>query len=56
MNNYTMSELEDANGVIQSSIRKIEKVLETLLKKDPPPKSQITLAERNFKAFRIAVS
>ena len=56
MNNYTTSELEDAKGAIQSSIRKIEKVLETLSKKDPSPKSQITLAERNLKAFRLAVS
>ena len=55
MNNYTISELENAKGAIQSSVRKIEKVLETLSKKDPPPKAQITLAKRNIKALRLAL-
>jgi len=55
MQPYSASELEDAKGAIQSSIRKIEKALETLSKKDPPPKAQLTLAKRNLKAFRIAL-
>jgi len=56
MNHCTTPELVDARGAIQSSIRKIEKSLETLLKKDPPPKSQVTLTKRNLQALRLALS
>ena len=55
MNSYTLSELKDAKGALESSIRKIEKVLETLSKKDPLPKSQVSLAKRNLKALRLAL-
>lgn len=55
MKTYTKSELEDAKGAIQSSVRKIEKVLETLSKRNPPPKSQITLAKRNLKVMRLSL-
>jgi len=53
---YTKAELEDAAKAISSSVRKIEKARETLLKKVPPPKSQLTLASRNLDALRIALS
>lgn len=56
MVHYTASELDDAKGAVQSSIRKIEKVVETLSKKDPPPKAQLTLARRNLRALRLSVS
>ena len=55
MDDYTKVELEDAKGALQSSVRKIEKVLETLSKKDPPPKAQITLVKRNLKALRLSM-
>ena len=56
MGQYSQAELGDAKGTIQSSIRKIEKVLETLLKKDTVPKAQITLANRNIRALRLALA
>ena len=56
MTAYTKAELEDAKGAIQSSIHKIEKALETLLKKDPPPKPQIMLVKRNLKALRLSLA
>jgi len=56
MSEYTKIELEDAKGAIQSSVRKIEKVLETLSKKEPLPKAQITLANRNIRALRLALA
>jgi len=56
MSNYTKNELEYAKRAIQSSIRKIEKVMETMSKKDLPPKAQITLANRNIRALRLALA
>ena len=56
MAEHTKTELEAALKAISSSIRKIEKVQETLLKKQPPPKAQLTLAERNLNALRLGVS
>jgi len=56
MGQYSQAELGDAKGAIQSSIRKIEKVLETLLKKDPVPKAQMTLANRNIRALCLALA
>lgn len=56
MAEYTITDLEAARKAISSSIRKIEKVQETLLKKQPPPKAQLTLAERNLKALHLAMS
>ena len=53
---YTQAELLDAQAALQSSLRKIEKVLVTLSKKDPPPKAQLTLADRNLRALRLALS
>ena len=52
---FTTTELEDAHKTISSSIRKIEKAQETLLKKEPLPKAQLTLASRNLKALRLAL-
>ena len=54
MSDYTKEELAAAHNAISSSIRKIEKVRETLLNKQPPPKSQLTLAMRNLQALKIA--
>jgi len=54
MSDYTKADLTDALKAIGSSIRKIEKVRKTLSQKQPPPKSQLTLASRNLKALRIA--
>ena len=54
MSDYTKEELQDAIKAISSSIRKIEKVWETLSQKQPIPKSQLTLASRNLNALRIA--
>ena len=56
MAQYTKEELEAAQKAIASSIRKIEKVRETLSKKQPPPKAQLTLASRNLDALRLAIS
>jgi len=56
MREYSTAELQDAKEAIESSIRKIEKVLVALAKKEPPPKAQITLADRNLRALRLALS
>ena len=56
LQHYSEAELLDARAALQSSVRKIEKVLVTLSKKDPPPKAQITLADRNLRALRLALS
>ena len=53
---YTKAELEAAQKAISSSIRKIEKAKDTLSKKQPPPKAQLTLASRNLDALRLALS
>jgi len=55
MSEFTTTELEDAHKAIVSSIRKIEKAQETLSKKEPLPKAQLTLASRNLKALRMAL-
>jgi len=55
MVNFTTTEFEDAHKAISSSIRKIEKAQETLSKKEPLPKAQLTLASRNLKALRMAL-
>ncbi len=41
---------------LASSLRKIEKARATLLQKQPPPKSQLTLARRNLAALRVALA
>jgi len=51
---FSKPELEAARKTILSSIRKIEKAYETLSKKQPPPKSQLTLATQNLNALRLA--
>ncbi len=56
MAEFSKEELEAARKAISSSIRKIEKVKEPLSEKQPPPKSQLTLASRNLQAMRIAMS
>jgi len=53
---YSKAELEAAHKAISSSIRKIENAKETLSKKNPPPKAQLTLASRNLSALRLALS
>ncbi len=55
MDTYSKEDLQAAHKALSSSVRKIEKVRETLLKKHPPPKSQLTLAERNLAALRLAL-
>jgi len=56
MTEFSKTELEAAHKAISSSIRKIEKAQETLSKKQPPPKSQLTLATRNLDALRLALA
>ena len=56
MGAYSKAELEAAHKAISSSIRKIEKAKETLSKKQPLPKAQLTLASRNLDALRLALS
>lgn len=53
---FSREELEAAQKAHASSIRKIEKARETLLKKDPPPKPQLTLATRNLAALRLSIA
>jgi rifampin ADP-ribosylating transferase len=55
MVDFSKTELEAAHKAISSSIRKIEKAQETLSKKQPPPKAQITLAARNLSALRLSL-
>ena len=56
MAHFTVDELESAHKTLQSSCRKIEKVVQTLRQKHEPPKSQLTLATRNLAALNIALS
>ncbi len=56
MAEFSSAELQAAHKAISSSVRKIEKVKDTLSKKQPTPKSQITLASRNLAAFRLALA
>ena len=56
MADFSVDELEAARKALTSSYRKIDKVRATLLQKQPPPKSQVTLATRNLEALRIALS
>jgi|GEM_PF-1003988 len=53
---FTRTELEDAQKALSSSLRKIEKVQETLSKRQPPPKAQLTLAARNLHALKVALA
>jgi hypothetical protein len=43
MSKYDKSEIKDAKGAIESSIKKIEKASVTLPKKEPLPKAQLIL-------------
>jgi hypothetical protein len=56
MAEFTKAELEAAHKAISSSIRKIEKAQDTLSKKQPPPKAQLTLAKRNIDALKLSLS
>lgn len=53
---FTRQELMEAERQIDSTLRKLQKVLETLRTKEGPGRyqSQITLAERRIQAFSIA--
>ena len=53
---FSKSELEAAQKAISSSIRKIKKVQETLSKKEPIPKSQLSLAVRNLNALQLSLA
>ena len=53
---FSRSDLESAQKAISSSVQKIEKVYDTLSKKKPPPKAQLTLATRNLSAMRLALA
>ncbi|MCL2798058.1 MAG: hypothetical protein FWD58_08415 [Firmicutes bacterium] len=55
MSKFSRAELEAAQKAFLSSKRKIEKVRETLSKKNPLPKPQLTLAIRNLDALHIAL-
>ncbi len=55
MTDFTIDELNAAHRAISSSVRKIEKVRQTLLERQPAPKAQLTLASRNLTAFRLAL-
>jgi hypothetical protein len=55
MAGYTMEELEAAQKALFSSYKKTDKARDTLLAKQTPPKSQLTLVERNLNALRIAL-
>ena len=56
MSAFSKAELVVAQKAISSSVRKIEKVQETLAEKQPLPKAQLTLASRNLAALRLALS
>lgn len=56
MSEFTAIELEAAQKAILSTIRKAEKVKETLSQKQPLPTSQMAMASRNLKALYIASS
>lgn len=53
---FTRQELMEAERQIDSTLRKLQKVSETLRSKEEPGRyqSQITLAERRIQAFSIA--
>ena len=56
MADYSRDELEAAQKALLASHRKIERVRETLLQKQNPPKSQLTLARRNLEALQVALT
>jgi hypothetical protein len=56
MSEFTAIELEAARKAILSTIRKTEKVIETLSRKQPPRTSQIAMASQNLKVLYIAYS
>ena len=56
MADYSRDELESAQKALLASHRKIERVRETLLQKQNPPKSQLTLARRNLEALPVALT
>lgn len=56
MDEFTTAELEAAQKAILSTIRKSEKVQETLSQKQQPHSSQLTLLAQRLKAFYIAAS
>jgi hypothetical protein len=53
---FTRQELMEAERQIDSTLRKLQKVFETLRTKEEPGRyqSQITLTERRIQAFSIA--
>ena len=56
MDEFSKSDLEAAQKAISSSVHKLEKVYDTLSKKQPPLKAQLTLATRNLSAMRLALA
>jgi len=56
MMEFPKTDLQAAQKAISSSVRKLEKARETLSKKQPPPKAQLTLASRNLNALRLALT
>jgi hypothetical protein len=56
MSEFTTAELEAARKAILSTIRKSEKVKETLSQKRPPHASQLALVSQRLKVFQIASS
>ena len=56
MGEFTTTELEAAQKAILSTIRKSEKVQETLSQKQPPHTSQLILVSQRLKLFYIASS
>lgn len=56
MPEYSRTELEEAHRAISSTIRKCEKVQETLSRKQPQPTAQLTLLVRRLAAFRLALA
>ena len=56
MMEFPKTDLQAAQKAISSSVRKLEKARETLSKKQPPPKAQLTLASRNLNALRLALA
>ena len=56
MSDFSFDELQAAHKALSSSRNKIIKARGTLLQKSLPPKSQLTLTERNLDALRVALS
>lgn len=54
MNEFTATELEAAQKAILSTIRKNEKVIDTLYREQPHRTSQIAMISRNLGVFYIA--